>query len=136
MSFVPCNRVRLRVRYAETDQMGVVYHGSYLPWLEVGRVELCRANGVRYRDMEQDGIMLAVAEVNLRYHAPARYDDEIDVDARIASAQKRLVVFGYEIINAETGQRLVTAETRHVFLNRDFKPCKLPPKYFGIFGIE
>lgn len=116
--------------------MGVVYHGSYLPWLEVGRVELCRANGVRYRDMEQDGIMLAVAEVNLRYHAPARYDDEIDVDARIASAQKRLVVFGYEIINAETGQRLVTAETRHVFLNRDFKPCKLPPKYFGIFGIE
>jgi acyl-CoA thioester hydrolase len=72
--------IRLRVRYAETDQMGVVYHANYLVWMEMGRVELCRSMGVRYRDMEQqDGVLLTVVEARCRYHAPARYDDEVVV---------------------------------------------------------
>ena len=71
---------RLRVRYAETDQMGVVYYANYLIWMEVGRVEYCRAAGIRYRDMEDDdGILLVVAEANCRYLAPARYDDEVRI---------------------------------------------------------
>ena len=70
----------LRVRYAETDQMGVVYYANYLIWMEVGRVEFCRAQGIRYRDMEgDDGILLVVAEANCRYLAPARYDDEVRI---------------------------------------------------------
>jgi acyl-CoA thioester hydrolase len=127
---------RFRVRFAETDQMGVVYHGHYIVWMEVGRVELCRARGVRYRDMEeQDGVMLAVAAVECRFRAPARYDDLVAVRTRIIEAHARMVTFGYEIVNAETGQLLVTGRTRHVFVNRQFKPAKLPAKYFALFGL-
>ena len=136
MSFVPTARTRLRVRYAETDQMGVVYHSHYVVWMEVGRIELCRANGLRYRDMEQhDGVLLAVAEVHCRYLAPARYDDEIEIEARVVEARPRMVTFGYIVRNADTGRELATGETRHVFVNRQFKRCKLPKKYFALFGI-
>ena len=83
--------IRLRVRYAETDQMGVVYHANYFVWMEMGRVELCRQMGMRYRDMEQDGVLLTVAEVNCRYLAPARYDDEVIVKTTISQASSRLV---------------------------------------------
>jgi len=133
----PIVECRIRVRYAETDQMGVVYHANYLIWMEVGRVELCRANGIRYKDMEeQDGVRLAVGEAHCRYLAPARYDDEVIVRARIVSAHPRVVVFGYEIVNAGTGALLATGETKHIFCNREMKPHKLPGKYFPLFGIE
>src|SRR5262245_58596109 len=83
---------RFRVRYAETDQMGVVYYANYLIWMEIGRVELCRRLGVRYRDMEeQDGVLLTVAEVSCRYHFPARYDEEVAVHTSITQATSRLV---------------------------------------------
>src|ERR1700731_4604125 len=89
---------RLRVRYAETDQMGIVYHANYLVWMEIGRVEYCRARGVRYRDMEQDdGILLAVAEASCRYAAPALYDEEVTVRTRVAQATPRMIRFDYEI---------------------------------------
>src|SRR5580658_8711411 len=100
---------RLRVRYAETDQMGVVYHANYLVWMEVGRVEYYRASGARYRDLETEaGILLAVVEVNCRYYSPARYDDEVIVRTRIEHANPRMVRFGYELISAEGGRCLAS----------------------------
>jgi acyl-CoA thioester hydrolase len=128
---------RVRVRYAETDQMGVVYYANYLVWMEVGRVELCKACGFRYRDMErEDGVMLAVAEANCRYSFPARYDDEVVVRAWIGDANSRMVTFQYEMVSADGGRKLATGFTRHVFVNRDFRPSRLPHKYFEMFGIE
>src|SRR5439155_2933329 len=93
----PVVDARIRVRYAETDQMGVVYYANYLIWMEVGRGELCRACGFNYRDMEQeDGVLLAVAESNCRYSSPARLDDEVIVKTWIEEAGGRMVKFAYE----------------------------------------
>jgi acyl-CoA thioester hydrolase len=127
---------RLRVRYAETDQMGVVYYANYLVWMEVGRVEYCRAAGIRYRDMEtEDGILLAVTEASCRYHSPALYDDEVIVRTWIEAAHPRMIRFGYEMTEASDGRRLATGETKHIFCGRDRKPRKLPEKYRGSFGM-
>jgi acyl-CoA thioester hydrolase len=125
----------LRVRYAETDQMGVVYHANYLVWMEIGRVEYCRAAGLRYRDLERnEGINLAVVEAECRYLKPARYDDLIVVRTRVAEAATRAVEFHYEICRAETGELLASGRTRHIFLGKDLKPKKLPPNYRPVFG--
>jgi acyl-CoA thioester hydrolase len=130
------NETRLRVRYVETDQMGVVYYANYLVWMEVGRVELCKACGFNYRDMEtEDGIFLAVAESHCRYRAPARFDDEVIVRTSIDTANKRMVTFGYEMRLAEGGRRLATGSTRHVFVSRAMRPTHLPVKYHALFGI-
>lgn len=127
---------RLRVRYAETDQMGVAYYANYIIWMEVGRTELCRSLGIRYRDMEaDDGILLVVAETRCRYQSPARYDDEIGVRTWVAEANPRLVTFGYEIRHLAEQRPLAKGETRHIFCGRDFRPRKLPEKYHPIFGI-
>jgi acyl-CoA thioester hydrolase len=127
---------RLRVRYSETDQMGIVYHANYIIWMEVGRVEYCRAAGIRYRDMErEDGILLAVVEANCRYVSSALYDDEVIVRTRIIQAHPRLVRFGYEIVEAETNRVFATGETKHVFCDRSHRPLKLPEKYRPAFGI-
>jgi acyl-CoA thioester hydrolase len=132
----PRVEARLRVRYAETDQMGIVYHANYLVWMEIGRVEYCRAAGIRYRDMEiEDGILLTVAEASCRYLAPALYDEEVIVRTWIAEAKPRLIRFGYEMVDAASGRRLATGETTHVFCGRDRKPRKLPDKYHAPFGI-
>jgi acyl-CoA thioester hydrolase len=114
------SETRFRVRYAETDQMGVVYYANYLVWMEVGRVELCKALGFNYRDMERDdGIYLAVAEATCRYRAPARFDDEVTVKTWMEDVNKRIVVFAYEI---RTGDRvLATGSTRHVFVSRQLE---------------
>jgi acyl-CoA thioester hydrolase len=129
--------IRLRVRYAETDQMGVVYHANYLVWMEMGRVELCRSMGVRYRDMEQqDGVLLTVVEARCRYQAPARYDDEVVVNTTVARSTSRLIEFEYLIESAETGQKLATGSTTHVFCGRELRPCRLPEKYWQAFGVE
>jgi len=130
------HQTRFRVRYAETDQMGVVYYANYLVWMEVGRSEYCRAIGLRYRDMEQaDGIRLAVVESHCRYVNPARYDDEICVETRVSGANRRMVEFHYEICETGDGRRLATGETRHIFLGPEHKPVKLPAKYNSYFGI-
>ena len=127
---------RVRVRYAETDQMGVVYHANYLVWMEVGRVELCRARGISYREMEaDDGVLLTVAEVQCRYSYPARYDDEVIVETGIVKAHPRLVVFGYRLMRAEDRTLLAVGETKHVFCDRELRPAKLPAKYWPVFGI-
>ena len=125
-----------RVRYAETDQMGIVYHANYLVWMEIGRVEFCRAAGLNYRDLERDdGVLLIVAEANLRYISPAHYDEEILVRTRVAAAHPRMLTFGYEIYEKASGRKLATGETKHVFCDREHRPVKLPLKHRAVFGI-
>jgi len=126
---------RVRVRFAETDQMGVVYHSHYLVWMEIGRVEWLRAQGVRYRDIEREGVLLTVAEAKCRYHAPAKYDDEVLVETAIKVAHTRMIRIGYTMKNAESGQLIATGETSHVFCGPDLKPIRLPEKYHAAFGI-
>lgn len=129
--------IRTRVRYAETDQMGVVYHANYLVWMEIARTELCRVRGFRYRDIEiEDGLHMAVAEVNCRYHAPARYDDDVLARAWVKQAHPRMVTFAYEIRHADNGQLLATGETKHVMIDGEGRPVKIPPKYHPLFGLS
>jgi acyl-CoA thioester hydrolase len=129
------NETTLRVRYAETDQMGVVYYANYFIWMELGRVEYCRAIGFRYRDMEeQDGILLAVIDARCRYRRPARYDDEVTVRTQVSSASRRGVEFAYEMFVRE--ELVASGSTKHMFLGRDFRPARLPEKYHALFGIE
>ena len=126
-----------RVRYAETDQMGVVYYANYLIWMELGRAEYCRAAGIRYRDMEvDDGILLAVVDAHCRYLYPARYDEEIAVKTWIEKANQRMVEFHYDIRNAQSGRRLASGGTKHMFLGAQMRPAKLPEKYLALFGID
>ncbi len=133
----PYAETRIRVRYAETDQMGVVYYANYLVWMEVGRSELCRSRGFNYRDMEHDdGVLLAVAESNCRYTSPARYDDEVIIKTWIEAAGGRMVKFAYEMRLAGDDRKLATGFTRHIFLTRDLRPTRLPAKYFSMFGLE
>ncbi len=126
---------RLRVRYAETDQMGVVYHANYLVWMEVGRVEYCRASGFRYRDLEAEGILLAVVEAHCRYLSPALYDEEVIVRTGIEEATPRAVRFAYRISSGDDGRLLAEGSTKHVFCGRDRKACKLPKEYHALFRV-
>ena len=127
---------RIRVRYAETDQMGVVYYANYLVWMEVGRVEFCRAQGFNYRDMERDdGVILAVAECKCRYVFPARFDDEVVIRTSLEEAHPRMVTFAYEMALIDGGRKLATGYTRHLFLDRELRRGRLPEKYFTMFGI-
>jgi acyl-CoA thioester hydrolase len=127
---------RIRVRYAETDAMGVAYYANYLVWMEVGRVELCRALGFDYRDMErQDGIVLAVAEANCRYLAPARFDDQVVVRTWVEKASRRMAMFGYQMRLAADDRPLASGYTKHLFLTRDMRPASLPRKYWAMFGL-
>jgi len=133
----PISESRLRVRYAETDQMGVVYYANYYVWMEVGRVDLCKACGFNYRDMErEDGILLAVAGSSCRYRYPARFDDDVIVKTWITQANPRMAIFEYEMRRAVDDRILATGETRHVFLTREMRPTRLPVKYYPMFGIR
>jgi acyl-CoA thioester hydrolase len=136
---VPMNmtsETRLRVRYAETDRMGVVYYSNYLVWMEVGRVALCETLGFNYRDMENnDGVMLAVAEAQCRYRSPARFDDEVIVKTWVEEANPRIVTFGYEMRLAGDDRVLATGQTRHVLVNAQMQRTRLPEKYYPMFGL-
>jgi len=127
----------VRVRYAETDQMGVVYHANYLVWMEVGRVEYFRAAGIRYRDMEtEDGIRLAVIEANCRYISPAVYDDEVVIRTSIDESNSRMVKIAYHMREAVSGRKLAEGYTKHLFLSTAMRPVRLPEKYRELFGVE
>src|SRR5580704_12983476 len=126
---------RIRARYAETDQMGVVYHANYLIWMEVARVDYCRASGFRYKDLESDhGVLLAVTEVGCRYLSPARYDDEVEIVTTLKRANHRAVTFEYEL-RSDAGRRIATGHTSHIFLNREMRPTTLPVQFRAMFGI-
>jgi acyl-CoA thioester hydrolase len=124
------SETRLRVRYAETDQAGVVYHSNFLIWFEVGRVELCRDYGFNYRDMERrDDAFLPVVEARVKYRSPARYDDEIIVRTRIVQLRTRSVKFAYEVLRASDGLLLAEGETHHIVMNSQGRARAFPPAY-------
>ena len=118
--------VEFRVRYAETDQMQVVYHSNYLVWCEIGRTEFIRALGTPYAELERQNVTLAVVEATLRFHSGARYDNLIRVTTTISDVRSRTITFDYVISNAETGERFVTASTKLASLTRDSKLTTLP----------
>lgn len=115
-----------RVRYAETDQMGVVYHAHYLVWCEIGRTDFIRALGTPYAELERSGIALAVADARLRCHAPARYDDPVRVETSLTAVRSRTVTFTYRITHAEAGTHLVSATTTLVSLDAAGRVTTLP----------
>ncbi len=124
----------VRVRYAETDQMGVVYHAHYFTWFEVGRVEFCRQRGFDYKRMEiEDDSFIVVGAANCRYKRPARFDDVLTIRTRVTKAQRRMIHFGYEILNQATGELIATGETVHVICDRLGRPKSLPDKYRKYF---
>jgi acyl-CoA thioester hydrolase len=126
---------RVRVRYAETDQMGVVYHANYLIWMEVARVDFCTAIGLRYRDLErEEGIYMVVVEANCRYLRPARFDDEVRVRVFLEATNGKMIRFGYEMHNAETSELLATGFTKHLCVGRDMKTVRLPERYLQAFS--
>jgi acyl-CoA thioester hydrolase len=119
--------VEFRVRYAETDQMQVVYHSNYLIWCEIGRTEFIRALGTPYVELERQNVTLAVVEASMRFHAPARYDNLIRVTTTISEVRSRTLTFDYVITNAETDERFVTASTKLASLTRDSRLTAIPP---------
>jgi acyl-CoA thioester hydrolase len=128
---------RVRVRYAETDQAGVVYHANYLVWFEVGRVELCRAYGFNYRDMEKEAdAFMPVTECRVTYRQPARYDEELRVLARVIELRSRAVSFAYEIRRATDDALLATGETHHIVMNSKGRAKAFPPKYAALMRGE
>lgn len=128
------NETRVRVRYAETDQMGVVYHSNHFIWFEIGRVELLRQLGFTYKDMErQDGCYIAVVDARCRYKAPARYDDEVIVRTYLKNVRESVIHFGYELKRATDGSLLAEGETMHIVTDAEMKITPLPAKYIEVF---
>jgi acyl-CoA thioester hydrolase len=117
---------RVRVRYSETDQMGVVYHANYFVWFEVGRTDLLRSTGWSYRALEAEGVSLPVIQAHCEYRLPARYDDELEIRTSGAVVTHVRVEFTYEIVRVADGALLVTGRTMHAALDRDGRPCRLP----------
>jgi acyl-CoA thioester hydrolase len=126
----------IRVRYAETDQMGVVYHGHYFTWFEVGRVELCRELGFEYKQMEmEDDTFIVVAEASCRYKRPARFDEVLVVRTRVTESNRRTIRFGYQILSPSE-ETIATGETLHVICDGHGRPKSLPEKFRKYFSIE
>ena len=126
---------RVRVRYAETDQMGVVYHANYLVWFEVGRVEFIRALGLDYKHMEtEEGCGIAVVDASLRYKAPARYDDVLVIETRLLAARGPVVKFAYRVLRLEDNALLCEGETVHVVVDSSMKKRRLPQRYAERFA--
>ncbi len=125
----------VRVRYAETDQLGIVYHANYLVWFEVGRVELIRSLGIQYKQMEiEDDCHIVVGEAQCRYLKPARYDDVLRIRTRIAESSRRIIRFAYEVYREAGDELLATGSTTHVICDRAGRPISLPEKYREILA--
>jgi acyl-CoA thioester hydrolase len=122
------SRTQIRVRYAETDMMSIAYHGSYLPWIEIGRTELLRENGFPYADLEERGYRLPVIEVGVRYIRPALYDDMVTIETTMAEKPILRIRLEYRLLRGDTV--LATAQTVHAFINRDNEPVR-PPREFS-----
>ncbi|MHB1023477.1 MAG: acyl-CoA thioesterase [Acidobacteriaceae bacterium] len=126
----PCYETPIRVRYAETDQMGVVHHANYLVWFEVGRVELMRQLGFDYKRMEsEDECQIVVVEASARYKSPARYDDELLIRTQVKTMRGFLLKFGYEVFRKADGRLLCVGETTHVVCDKNMQKRTLPEKY-------
>jgi acyl-CoA thioester hydrolase len=131
----PSCTVEFRARYSETDQMGIVYHANYLPWCEIGRTELIRRLWRSYADLEEQGILLAVTEANLRYHASAKYDDLVRVVTTLDQVRSRGVSFDYQIlrVDGDATKKLVSARTELIAIDRSGTPVRLPPELIAAF---
>ena len=132
----PSCTVEFRARYSETDQMGIVYHPHYLSWCEVGRTELIRRLWKSYAEVEEDGVLLAVTEAAVRYHASARYDDLVRVETSLEQVRSRGVSFTYLIYRVDgdgSTKKLVSARTELVAIDRSGSPRKLPPELLEAF---
>jgi acyl-CoA thioester hydrolase len=126
---------KLRVRYAETDKMGVVYHSNFVIWFEVGRVELLRKLGFQYSEMEaEDNCHIPVVDLRIRYKAPAQYDDEIVVRTEIKNVRSSLLHFSYQIFRDGNRMLLATGETMHIIVNNRLERTALPEKYMRAFN--
>jgi acyl-CoA thioester hydrolase len=126
---------RLRVRYAETDKMGVVYHSNFVIWFEVGRVELLRQLGFEYSQMEQqDNCHIPVVDLRVRYKAPAQYDDEIVIRTELKNVRSTLLHFSYEVFREGDRTLLATGETMHIIVDDKFERRPLPEKYMNAFN--
>jgi len=126
---------KLRVRYAETDKMGVVYHSNFVIWFEVGRVELLRQLGFQYSEMESDdNCHIPVVDLRVRYKSPAQYDDEIVVRTQIKNVRASLLHFSYEIFREADRTLLATGETMHIIVNNKLERTALPEKYMQAFN--
>jgi len=124
----------VRVRYAETDKMGVVYYANYFVWFEVARTDLLRDADWSYRSMETDGIMLPVIEAHCDYRQPARYDDELEVRTTAELVSPIRVAFAYEIVRPADETLLAEGRTVHAALDRDGRPCRLPARVRNLFA--
>jgi acyl-CoA thioester hydrolase len=124
------SETEVRVRYADTDQMGVVYYANYLVWFEVGRGELCRQRGLNYRAIEKrEQKFLAVAEAECRYHSAAHYDDLLKIRTRIESLRKRTISFLYQVVRPEDDTLIASGRTVHVMVDREGRPVTVPPDF-------
>jgi acyl-CoA thioester hydrolase len=123
--------VDIRVRYAETDQMGVAYYANYLVWFEVGRSEFCRKRGFRYADLEALGYKLVVADVHCRYRNSARYDETVIVRTRLKGVNRRMVTFGYQILRKDQEEVIAEGETRHICVDSYGKTKSLPEQFLA-----
>jgi acyl-CoA thioester hydrolase len=123
---------RLRVRYAETDRMGVVYYANYLVWFEVGRTEWLRETGWSYREMEHEGVSLPVIEAHCEYRQPARYDDMIEIRTRATRLTPVRVRFDYDVVRGD--DTVAAGYTVHAALDRAGRPCRLPARVAEVLG--
>ena len=131
----PFTETRLRVRYRETDQMGIAHHGNYLTWFEVGRTDLCRQVGLEYRKIEELGYLLVVSEINCKYRIPYRYDDEVVVRTTIAQAASRSMRFGYELVDASGEKLHADGFSAHLWLDKHTrKPVVAPGDLIAYFA--
>ena len=121
--------VDIRVRYAETDQMGVAYYANYLVWFEVGRSEFCRERGFRYAELEALGYKLVVTDAHCRYRNSARYDETVVVRTRLKGVNKRMITFGYEVLRKDQEEVVAEGETRHICVDSNGKTKSLPEKF-------
>lgn len=124
----PRSQSPVRVRYAETDQMGIVYHANYFVWFEVARTDLLRNAGWTYRDMEAEGFSLPVIEARCQYHQPAKYDDDLVIHVHGALLSPARVKFEYEAVRASDTVVLASGHTVHAMVDRSGRPCRLPER--------
>ncbi|NLY91523.1 MAG: acyl-CoA thioesterase [Firmicutes bacterium] len=124
----PTNRVSFRVRYAETDAMGIVHHSRYIPWMELGRTEFLRQYGFSYRQCEEEGYLFPLLAVACQYHAPAKYDDLVTVETTLKAIRPPYLEFSYRITREPDGLLLVTGETKQICITKDKKPRREPVK--------
>ena len=124
----------VRVRYAETDKMGVVYYANYLVWFEVGRTDWLRDTGLTYRAMEDDGIQLPVIAAHCEYRQGARYDDEIDIRTKASKLSPVRLQFDYEVVRRSDGLVLATGHTVHATIDRQGRPTRMPDRVRDLFA--